>query len=62
MPSLEPRAPVQCDSSYNIRVYREMIKGCNMGLYRDNGKEHGNYYFGFRVHFFIWGYYGIHVE
>ena len=25
------------------------FKGVILGLYRDNGKEHGNYYLGFRV-------------
>ena len=25
------------------------LKGVIYGLYRDNGKENGNYYFGFRV-------------
>ena len=30
---------------------RQSIREARMGLYRDNGKENGNYYLGFRV----WG-------
>ena len=30
-------------------VIRIGIVGYIFGLYRDNGKEHGNYYLGFRV-------------
>ena len=26
-----------------------LLKGYNIGLYRDNGKENGSYYLGFRV-------------
>ena len=29
--------------------YSGMIEGYNIGLYRDNGQECGNYYLGFRV-------------
>ena len=25
-------------------IYRDYIGGCILGLYRDNGKEHGNYF------------------
>ena len=33
------------------RLYRSYIEitGCILGLHRDNGKENGNYYLGFRV-------------
>ena len=32
-----------------VRVYSRVYIGIIYGLYRDNGKENGNYYLGFRV-------------
>ena len=40
-----------------LKGYRGYI-GVILGLYRDNGKENGNYYLGFRVQGFR-GYVGI---
>ena len=31
------------------RVIRVIYRGIFLGFYGDNGKEHGNYYLGFRV-------------
>ena len=40
---------------YNLSPNKRLV----LGSYRDNGKEAGNYYFGFRVQGLYWGNIGV---